>query len=398
MNATAKTRILFVDDEPLVLSGLQRMLRPLHQQWDMAFVESGGKALDQMATNPYDVIVSDMRMPVMNGAQLFDELSKRYPKTVRIILSGHADKNLIVQCVSTAHQFLAKPCEPDALKAAIARAHSFENSIKSNVLKELIAKMRTLPSVPSLFHEIAQKVRDEDCSLEDIGAIIARDAGMSAKLLKLVNSAFFGLCRPITSPVEAVSYLGIDTIKALVLAANAFGSYDQASNNPLDVESVWSHSLQIGNWCRNIAKHENSPRSETDECFISGLLHDVGKLALSVNAPVQYVEALKLAQADAIPIHVAEEQVFGANHADVGGCLLSLWGLPPRVVDAIASHHAPNSAGTEAFSPLAALHAAEAFDSECSENRVGGPVACDSEFFQKHGLTDHLEHWRTLKP
>lgn len=398
MNATGKTRVLFVDDEPLVLSGLQRMLRPLHQQWDMTFVESGSKALDHMARNPSDVIVSDMRMPVMNGAQLFDELSKRYPKTVRIILSGHADKNLIVQCVSTAHQFLAKPCEPEALKSAIARAHSFETSIKSNVLKELIGKMRTLPSVPSLFHEIAQKVRDEHCPLDEIGAIIARDAGMSAKLLKLVNSAFFGLSRPVSSPVEAVSYLGIDTIKALVLAANAFGAYDEQKNNPLNVESVWNHSVQIGNWCRNIAQHENSPRSETDECFISGLLHDVGKLALSVNAPAQYVQALDLARAEGLPIHVAEEQVFGANHADVGGCLLSLWGLPPRVVDAIASHHAPNTGVTESFSPLAALHAAEAFNSECDNNQAGATVACDSDFFEKYGLTDRLEHWKTLKP
>ena len=394
----SKTRILFVDDEPMVLSGLQRMLRPLHQQWDMAFVESGRKALDQMARNPFDVIVSDMRMPVMNGAQLFDELSRLYPKTVRIILSGHADKNLIVQCVSTAHQFLAKPCEPDALKAAINRAHSFENSIKSRVLKELIAKMRTLPTVPSLFHEIAKKVRDEDCSLEDIGGIIARDAGMSAKLLKLVNSAFFGLCRPISSPVEAVTYLGIDTIKALVLAANAFGSYDDQPKSPLQVETIWSHSLQIGNWCRNIAKHENSSRSEMDECFISGLLHDVGKLALSVNAPVQYSQALELARAESLPIHAAEEQVFGANHADVGGCLLSLWGLPPRVVDAIASHHEPRNTVTESFSPLAAVHAAEAFESECDEHRLGAPVVCDSDFFQQLGLNDRLEHWKTLKP
>lgn len=398
MNTTAKTRVLFVDDEPLVLSGLQRMLRPLHQQWDMAFVESGGQALDQMAANPFDVIVSDMRMPVMNGAQLFDELSRRFPKTVRIILSGHADKNLIVQCVSTAHQFLAKPCEPEALKAAIARAHSFENSIKSSVLKELIAKMQTLPSVPSLFHEIAQKVRNEDCSLEDIGAIISRDAGMSAKLLKLVNSAFFGLCRPISSPVEAVTYLGIDTIKALILAANAFGSYENQPNHPLNVESVWSHSVQIGNWCRNIAKHENSSRSETDECFISGLLHDVGKLALSVNAPAQYVQALDLARAEDLPMHVAEEQVFGANHADVGGCLLSLWGLPPRVVDAIASHHDPKNGVTESFGPLPALHAAEAFHSESDNTRVGAPVAVDTDFFEKQGLTDRLEHWKSLKP
>src|SRR5688572_29839281 len=272
MNTAAKTRVLFVDDEPLVLSGLRRMLRPLSHEWEMTFVEGGNQALQEMARNPYCVVVSDMRMPGMNGAQLFELVAKNYPQTVRIILSGHADKNLIIQCVSTAHQFLAKPCEPEALKAAIARARSFENSIKSSVLKELIAKMQTLPSVPSLFHEITQKVRDETCSLEDIGEIIAKDVGMAAKLLKLVDSAFFGLRREISSPVEAVTFLGVETINALVLAANAFGCYEEQKNSAMNVETIWGHSLQVGNWSRNIARNENCSQTEVDECFIAGLL------------------------------------------------------------------------------------------------------------------------------
>ena len=106
----AKTRILFVDDEPLVLQGLQRMLRPMRNEWEMAFVESGRRALEEMATLPFQVVVSDMRMPGMNGAQFLSHVQELYPRTVRLILSGHADKDLIMKCVGTAHQFLAKPC------------------------------------------------------------------------------------------------------------------------------------------------------------------------------------------------------------------------------------------------------------------------------------------------
>src|SRR3954468_17031197 len=192
MSDASKTTVLFVDDEPMVLRGLQRMLRPLADEWEMAFVESGPKALEAMTKTPYSVVVTDMRMPEMNGAQLLGEISQKYPKSVRIILSGHADKNLIVQCVGTAHQFLAKPCEPDSLKAAVRRASQFEQSVNSDILKELIAQMETLPSMPELFHRITQKLRDEKCSLDDVGELIATDMGMTAKLLKLVNSAFFG--------------------------------------------------------------------------------------------------------------------------------------------------------------------------------------------------------------
>src|SRR5438093_827737 len=114
-----KTRILFIDDETLVLQGLQRMLRSMRNDWEMEFVESGAKALERIAQVGFDVVVSDMRMPGMNGAELLAEVMKRNPKTVRLILSGHADKELILKCVGSTHQYLAKPCDPEALKATI---------------------------------------------------------------------------------------------------------------------------------------------------------------------------------------------------------------------------------------------------------------------------------------
>lgn len=398
MMQLAKTRILFVDDEPLVLSGLRRMLRPLSNEWDMAFVESGAQALEVMAADSYNVIVSDMRMPGMNGAQLLQELAKTYPKTVRIILSGHADKNLIVQCVGSAHQFLAKPCEPDALKTAIGRARSFESSIKSDVVREIVAKMHTLPSVPVLFHEITKKLQDDNCSLEDVAEIIASDVAMTAKLLKLVNSAFFGLRRQISSPIEAVSFLGVDTIKALVLGANAFGCFEEAPGAKQHVEQVWNHSVLIARWCKQIARHEERPRAEVEECFISGLLHDVGKLALSVNSASLYLQALKLAKAENIPDYVAEEKVFGADHADIGGALLSLWGLPARVVDAISFHHHPSRSVVEGFGALAAVHASDAFESADNEATSRAPAVCDESFFERQNLSAHLESWKDLRP
>lgn len=398
MSNPSKTRVLFVDDEPLVLQGLQRMLRPLSREWEMTFVDSGHKALQAMAEQPFGAIVSDMRMPGMNGAQLLSSVAASHPKTVRIILSGHADKNLIVQCVGSAHQFITKPCEPDALKSAVARACHFESSLKSEVIKELIAKMQTLPSMPVLFHQILQRVRDENCTLSDVSDIIASDLGMAAKILKLVNSAFFGLRRQVSSPLDAVSFLGLDTIKGLVLAVNAFSCFENSRTNPLNLESLWSHSMLVGNWCRNIARHQGASSSDVDDCFISGMLHDVGKLALIANLPDAAKAAHDLAIAEGLQLHLAEERVLGTNHAEIGGCLLSLWGLPSPVVEAITFHHNPGAAGTAKFTPLAAVHAADFFANEIQAPAVRANPQLDSGYISALALTECLQSWRELKP
>jgi putative nucleotidyltransferase with HDIG domain len=398
MSVVTKTRVLFVDDEPLVLQGLQRMLRRLTNEWEMAFVTSGPAALKEMESAPYNVVISDMRMPGMSGADLLSQVAKTYPKTVRLILSGHADKNLIVQCVGSAHQFLAKPCEPDDLKSAVRRAQRFEDSVQCDILKELIAKMETLPSVPTLFHQIMRKIQDENCSLDDIAELIASDLAMTAKLLKVVNSAFFGLKRQVNNPVEAVSFLGLDTIKALVLAVNAFCCFDEKDAGPLSLENLWSHSLEVANWSRAIARHENASQTHIDESFISGMLHDIGKLALSSNLPARYREAVELARREKLSIYTAEEKIFGANHADVGGYLLSLWGLPARVVDAISFHHQPSSSVIEGYMPLAVVHAADVLSNETEATPIGQRLTVDESYFTSHNLTEKLPVWRTLKP
>src|ERR1017187_6368046 len=111
--------LLFVDDEVRVLQGLQRQLYGMRNEWNMNFKEGGAKALDFMASAPVDVIVTDMMMPGMDGAQLLTEVMKRHPDTIRIVLSGHADREAILRLVGPAHQYLSKPCDAEELRNAI---------------------------------------------------------------------------------------------------------------------------------------------------------------------------------------------------------------------------------------------------------------------------------------
>jgi HD-like signal output (HDOD) protein len=283
------------------------------------------------------------------------------------------------------------------LKLAVQSAQKFESSIKCEMLRDLIGRMETLPSAPTLFHKIVKELRDENTSLDDVGEIISSDIGMTAKLLKLVNSAFFGLKRQINNPAEAVTYLGLETIKALVLAVHAFDCFDGKDTGPLSLDKLWGHSLAVANWSRTIAREENSSASEIEETFTCGVLHDVGKLALSSNLPDLYRETLQLIAQQKFPLLEAEEKIFGANHADVGGYLLSLWGLPPRVVDPISFHHNPRQSAVGEMGPLAFVHAADAFVNEVDETADSG-ASIDEAYFAQYNFRENLSIWKGLQP
>ena len=391
-----KKRILFVDDESLVLEGLQRMLRSMRAEWEMAFVGSGSKALELMAQAPFDVVISDMRMPGMNGAELLAEVLKRFPKTVRLILSGHADRDLVFKCVGSTHQYLSKPCQPEELKAAISRASNLEQSLRDQNLRQLVSRLDRLPSIPALYVQIVEKLQDPEIGLDEIGDIVAKDMAMTAKILKLVNSAFFGLGRQISSPAEAVSYLGVETIKSLVLSIHAFSQFASARLGSFSIDSLWVHSQQTAGLAKEIARMEDADNRLVDDSFVAGLLHDTGKLVLASNFPEPYDQVLQAGMSGTAALLAAEEHQFGANHADVGGYLLGLWGLPVPVVEAIALHHQPARCPPLSFSPLTAVHIANALVLAQPAEAPPPAEELDLNYLAALGLDSRLVHWRRV--
>ena len=345
----------------------------MRAEWEMEFVESAEAALRLLEQRPFDVIVSDMRMPRMNGAELLAEVMKRHPTTVRLILSGYADRDLILKCVGSTHQYLAKPCDAESLKATVARASNLEGSLHNERLKTLVCQMNRLPSIPSLYMQVVEKSSRADVSMEEIGGIIGQDIGMTAQILKLINSAFFGLARQLSSAEEAVAYLGLDTIKSLVLSIHAFSQFEKAETGALNIEALWNHSMQVASLAKRISKLECQEDNLSEEAFTPGMLHDIGKLVLAVNLPNEYTEATRLSQSG-LELPLAETQVFGANHADVGGYLIGLWGLPVPVVEAVALHHFPSRSTQTVFSPLTSIHVANVMEWERSNPTNGAPA------------------------
>jgi putative nucleotidyltransferase with HDIG domain len=390
-----KRRIIFVDDEPFVLQGLQRTLRGMRDEWDMEFVESGSKALSAMSERRFDIIVSDMRMPEMNGAQLLNEVMKHYPRTVRLILSGNADKDLIMRCVGSTHQFLAKPCDLEALKLTVRRVSELESALQNDAIRTIVARLTKVPSLPSLYFDIVEKLQEPNVMIDEIGALISRDVGMTANILKLVNSAYFGMARRISDTTEATRYLGVETIKTLVLSIEAFSQFENSDLGGLSLKTVWDHSIRTAALAKSIAASVSNDRKLAEEAFVAGLLHDIGKIILGANQSKTYPTALSMAQSQRIPLWEAERLVFCVDHADVGGYLLGLWGLPIPVVEAAALHHAPCRATKQPFSPLTAVHLANAIGSDA----LFASITCDSskadsEYIEKLGLSSEFQQWR----
>jgi HD-like signal output (HDOD) protein len=376
-------RIVFVDDELNILQAMRRSFHNMREEWSMEFVSSGAAALESLAKAPADVIVSDMRMPGMDGWQLLAEVKKLYPQTVRLVLSGHADPSSVMRAVGTAQLYLAKPCESGALKAAIVQTQMLRQLLSNDQLALLAGGVGMLPSAPAAFQEILACLQNPAASLADAAQIIGRDVAMVANIMKLVNSAFFGSRRPITTTDRAVAYLGMDTLGALVLGHSVFQSGVATGIAGFSLEKLWQHSLQTGMAARAIAFSENLPAAKADEAFLAGVLHDVGKVVFATKAAAL--------SNDASAVDTAQME---AHHAEVGAYLLGLWGFPNLIVEAVAFHHTPSLASEKGLDLSGIVHIADRLVHLKSENRSGSSdTGVQAGFLEGLALSHCLPKW-----
>lgn len=386
-------RILFVDDEPLVLQGIQRSLRAMRTEWEIEFASGGPEALETMAKTPCDVVITDMRMPGMDGAQLLDLVKTRFPRTVRIILSGQSDRETILRSVGPSHQYLSKPCDLDELKQKLVRAFALREMLDDPHLKEVIGRLKTVPSLPALYVAVTEALRHPETPIRKIGDLIAQDMGMCAKVLQLANSAFFGLSCHVSDPQQAVSLIGIDNLKALVLSVQVFS--DLGNRFTQELGFLWNHSMTTASFAQAIARVQSSSRETVDNAFAAGLLHDVGRLVLASAFGAEYQQVLKRAAEPGALLAKCEADAFGCTHNGVGAYLLGLWGLGDSIVEAVAWHHQPAHAQPTSFSALIAVHAADCYGNQMDfhpgldENSV-----IDEPLLTQLGLQPQLLSWQ----
>ena len=364
--------------------------------WDCRFVADAPAALAEMAGQPFDALVANLAMPGKNGAELLREVRESSPHTQGFIVGKVTDQAHIVDCIGGPHQFIRRPFQPAKLVACLKRGLSLDAWLATDELRQLAPKLRRLPSLPSTYFNLLKEIESDQVTTQTIGAIIARDPVVTARLLQMVNSAAFSLAQKVTDPVDAVTLLGIETINSLVLGLQVFSQSDEARAAGLSLELLWEHSLVVAKFARQITLKQTADARLAGDAFTAGLLHDVGRIVLASNLPKEYAAIIASARATSRPLHEEETAQLRVNHAQVGAYLLGLWGLPVEFVEATAGHHAPGKTVFAAeFSLLAAVHAANVFAHAAGGQTDGLCLPqLDLAYFQTTHLEDQLAVWQ----
>ncbi|MDR3415821.1 MAG: response regulator [Nevskia sp.] len=387
-------RILFVDDDPDVLQGFADVLRADRKRWQVVCVGSAGAALQELAKAPFDLVISDMRMPQMDGAALLTEVKNRYPATARIVLSGHADQSAILRTLPVAQQYLSKPCEPARLREVIERTCSLNALLAGGPARLVIGSLDRLPSVPATYLALTEAMARPDVNIAKVVSIVEQDPAMCVKILQLVNSAYFGLSNKLTSLRHAVTYLGLELLKALVLSAHIFSTVDPDVQARLRLDQVQQHCLFTARMMRRFLEGE---KKLAEDAFTTALVHEVGAIVLALSLGDEYVRIRARARDEGRPCHAVETDTLGVSHAEIGAYLLGLWGLPFHIVEAVAYHHRPSGLPRrDDCRLLAALHVANVLAVLPGDKAELPADTLDQAFIDSADCHADIERWRAI--
>lgn len=363
-------RVLFVDDEANVLDGLRVLLRKHRRDWQMEFAQGGDHALAILDSHAFDVVVTDLRMPKVDGVTLLKHLRDHHPQTMRIVLSGAPERTSALAVVQYAHQSLTKPCRLGELETVLTRAFMLGDLVADPDVRSVIGRIGELPPLPRTYARLVRVLDDENSGMADVAAVIASDIAVSAKILQLANSAFFGGGRAVSTVMQAIPILGLEALKSFTLSTALFDAKGLSPRVRAFAEELHEHSSLIATLASELA--EDGTRRDA---FAAGMLHDVGRLVLAATVPEEMeMEGKKAAARRAASAATATAHPV-TRHAKVGAYLLGLWGLPPLVIDAVAHHHDEVATMTSAIASAIAI--AEEVVDEVTENLR--PSAADIE-------------------
>lgn len=357
MSEPEQIRVLFVDDEPLVLRALGRMTSGFKTECEASFCTSGEEALELMAKAPFDVLVSDMRMPGMDGAAVLAQAEKKFPSTARIILSGYSQYEAALRALPVCHRFLSKPLRAEDLRMVLLRTIALHRLLQDSSMRELVGGAKDLPARPQVYFQLRSALADPASSMRQLARIVERDNGITGRLLRTVNNAFFAPAQRITSAEQAVMALGTEMLTGLVLSLECFGNFEDTLT---ECDLVPSSLERKAFLAASITAELIHDRTQRQDAFLSALLHDAGLLLAAARKPQMVAEAVQLASSESCSLASAERRLWGTSHAEIGAYLLGLWGLPYTIVEGVARCQSDDHLVGEEMDVASAVHIAVA--------------------------------------
>jgi HD-like signal output (HDOD) protein len=384
-----KRCILMVGGPATGLQEVRRELADLVPDWECVHVPHGLAAVDQLTRRNVDAVVADLRIPDLTGLQLLNQVMAQWPQVHRVILADLGDVDALLRCVGGVHQFLALPCEAERLKVVLERAFILDLLLPNQTVRQLLGRLPALPSAPAPYHAVVAEL--EAGRLEAAAQLIAQDPPLAAKILQLANSAAYGPPLDEADPATAARELGLQNLRGMILLAHTASTFRETEGGPEFADRFMRHARRTSRLARRLAELEGAPGELVMQAATAGLLHDLGWLMLVVNLPEQCQEVTRRMRGEGWQRWEAEQQVLGATHAEVGGSLLGIWGLPMPLVEAVALHHHPAQFFSHRFSPLAAVHIANALEDAASLDQAMARL--EASYLEELGLRAGPADW-----
>lgn len=381
-----RIRVLFVGDKLSVINPLRNLLEPVKEDWVLYYAYSSPEAFAVLETGEVDMLVTDIHMPDYEGISILEKVKNLYPEVIRLVISGVKDRDLMLKATQYVHQFLSMPDDSVLLKRKIEKIYSLQTYLHNPKITSLINNVKKLPGIPELYLKIEEEVNKNNPSLKRIEELISKDVFMTIKILQLVNSAFFGLPVKIINPLQAINFLGLGTIKSLVLMLHLFENEDPENPMTKHINKLWDHSLKVAKYSKAIATEETSEPKIVEETYIGGLLHDVGKIVLWQIE--DYFEEIERVEAEyGITLTEAEYVLYHTSHAEIGAYLLGIWGLPENLVEIVCFHHHPSNSVPKVFGPLSMVHISD---------HILNQGILDQNYVDELKLTEKVIRWKDI--
>lgn len=377
--------MLLVDDEPAIVQSLRRALFRHREAWEVEFVTSGARALSALSERPFDALITDIRMPELDGPGLLTEAVARWPSLVRVVLTGdpgEARPARVEALERLAHHVLIKPVSVEALFHRVEQSLRARDRLVDPALRALVVGLGPLPALPATFEAVTRVTRRPDFTLAELVEVVEADRAVCSHVLRVVNSAWFGLGKPVSSMREAVRLLGVRPLESVVLATEVFSGPGAA------IEGLRQRAL------RRLATVPQLARSLgvealRDEAATALVLADVGEFLLWVKAPTSAARIERVMAGGRARLE-AERAELGGDHAVLGAVVLELWGLPPRLVEAVALHHArADELGSPSLAAFVAL-ACRLHDCSSAEGPVAAPLLDEARALARLFAVDDL--------
>ena len=385
MSVTRQKSALVVSLEPMSSDFLNPDLGDSGLRLHTHSVTQQSEAEALLSKYSVDIIILNLHGSTCAWREWYAQLQRLHPRMARVIVADLSNRSVQPDAVSLAHSFISRRASRRSVIASLARILELQDCLASARLASLMSKLERLPTSKGVYGMLVAETNSPDATALSLSRIVETDIALTARVLQLINSSFFGLGKPVTSVHQALGYLGVSTIRSLAMMMQVHSLFPEA---PLDMNrfmDMQKHGLLVG----RLAKRLVTQRETSETALTAGILHDIGGLALLLGVP----QASHDSRIHASQRHSDIDNLYGVNHTTIGAHLAYLWGLPDKVSEAIAWHHTPSRSPTQEMDALAAVHIADALVFAVETDRAPD---LDAAFVRRIGVENRIPGWRLL--